>query len=197
MEFTQSEETAKNCVSTTTGIIISIKWKCNVFKLQNCCLESTTISQLKTFIQTQTKVPIDKQKIIGIGKPGQKLEETSFLSTFHFKLKDSTLNLSLIGTPEEELLKPSHSSVRDSIINDFSHTFSPVTREWKKLQDYTQSTDIQFINEPRPGKKLLVLDLDHTLLDFTVFPPFLPPRTHYSISNSTVLPPSPNSLFNQ
>jgi NLI interacting factor-like phosphatase len=28
-------------------------------------------------------------------------------------------------------------------------------------------TEVHFIVQPRPGKKLLVLDLDHTLLDFS------------------------------
>ena len=37
----------------------------------------------------------------------------------------------------------------------------------RRLERYTRKTDIHVINAPREGKKLLVLDLDHTLLDFS------------------------------
>ena len=36
-----------------------------------------------------------------------------------------------------------------------------------KLSSATDSTDITLINPPRPGKKLLVLDLDHCILHFS------------------------------
>lgn len=32
---------------------------------------------------------------------------------------------------------------------------------------FTAKTAVHLINPPRPGKRLLVLDLDHTLLDFS------------------------------
>ena len=35
------------------------------------------------------------------------------------------------------------------------------------LQKFTEKTEVHIINPPRPNKPLLVLDLDHTLLDFS------------------------------
>ena len=40
-------------------------------------------------------------------------------------------------------------------------------RNARKLGEYIEKTDINWISPRRPGKLLLVLDLDHTLLDFT------------------------------
>lgn len=34
-----------------------------------------------------------------------------------------------------------------------------------RLSRTLKRVDLQFLNRPRPGKKLLVLDLDHTLFD--------------------------------
>ena len=37
----------------------------------------------------------------------------------------------------------------------------------EKLEAFFSTIPMSFLNPPRLGKKLLVLDLDHTLLDFT------------------------------
>ena len=37
----------------------------------------------------------------------------------------------------------------------------------ENLKKFTDHTEVHLINPPRPGKPLLVLDLDHTLLDFS------------------------------
>jgi TFIIF-interacting CTD phosphatase-like protein len=37
----------------------------------------------------------------------------------------------------------------------------------RKLRESIQKTEVHFINEPRKGKRLLVLDLDHCLLHFS------------------------------
>lgn len=41
------------------------------------------------------------------------------------------------------------------------------SRNARKLREYTAKTEVNWIAARRPGKALLVLDLDHTLLDFT------------------------------
>jgi hypothetical protein len=41
------------------------------------------------------------------------------------------------------------------------------SRNARKLKEYTAKTEVNWIATRRPGKALLVLDLDHTLLDFT------------------------------
>lgn len=37
----------------------------------------------------------------------------------------------------------------------------------ENLKKFTENTTVYIMNEPREGKPLLVLDLDHTLLDFS------------------------------
>ena len=37
----------------------------------------------------------------------------------------------------------------------------------ENLKKFTEHTIVHIMNEPRPGMPLLVLDLDHTLLDFS------------------------------
>ena len=48
-----------------------------------------------------------------------------------------------------------------------SETWRRAVENSENLAAFTKKTEIHFIHQPRPGKKLLVLDLDHTLLDFS------------------------------
>lgn len=82
----------------------------------------------------------------------------------------------LMGTPEEHILvdPPSNNNGDDEVINDFDFDFNAGSEGWLRhvvnsanLKKFTDSTDIYFMNQPRKGKPLLVLDLDHTLLDFS------------------------------
>ena len=62
--------------------------------------------------------------------------------------------------------------VRKIILFDKNELFSwskfyLLIQHAEKLQSFISTVPMSFINPPRPGKKLLVLDLDHTLLDFT------------------------------
>jgi hypothetical protein len=47
----------------------------------------------------------------------------------------------------------------------FQHCFFSQDKE--QLEAFFSTIPMSFLNPPRLGKKLLVLDLDHTLLDFT------------------------------
>ena len=62
----------------------------------------------------------------------------------------------------------------NSVINDFDIDFNAGSDEWKEhfanqanLIEKTNSTEVFVMNPPREGKKLMVLDFDHTLLDFS------------------------------
>mmetsp|Transcript_7471 Transcript_7471/g.11138 ORF Transcript_7471/g.11138 Transcript_7471/m.11138 type:complete len:301 (+) Transcript_7471:3-905(+) len=97
-----------------------------------------------------------------------------------------------MGTPEEKIfVDPSEKEGLVDIIDDFDLDFNAGSDEWiqhkakeDNLQKFTESTDIHIINPPRlqsttfsntnnansnttKYKPLLVLDLDHTLLDFS------------------------------
>ena len=149
------------------SVDIHVKWRGSTysFSLQL----STNLSELKLLIQGLTNVSPESQKLIGLSKKaGTKLNPNATLEWHQPVLKNGAINITLIGTPDAEIAELKE-KVHElpSVFNDFSHEFSPATKEWQQLQEFSQKTSIHFINEPRPGKKLLVLDLDHTLLDFS------------------------------
>ena len=80
-----------------------------------------------------------------------------------------------MGTPEERIfVDPSDRTDLPDIIDDFDLDFGAGSDEWvrhaaneDKLRKFTEKTQFNVIHPPRPGKPLLVLDLDHTLLDFS------------------------------
>ena len=81
----------------------------------------------------------------------------------------------LMGTPEHEIfVDPSDKDDLPDVIDDFDLDFNAGSSEWlqhvangENLKKFTEHTTVNIMNEPREGKPLLVLDLDHTLLDFS------------------------------
>ena len=81
----------------------------------------------------------------------------------------------LMGTPEEQIfIDPCDKEDLPDIMDDFDFDFHAGSDEWVQhhtnetnLKQFTQQTPIHIMNEPRLNKPLLVLDLDHTLLDFS------------------------------
>jgi ubiquitin-like domain-containing CTD phosphatase 1 len=165
--FQDEKRAAISTDAPNDSVDIHVKWRGSTysFSLQL----STNLSELKLLIQGLTDVSPESQKLIGLSKKaGTKLNANASLESHQPVLKNGAVNITLIGTPDAEIaeLKEKGHGV-SSVFNDFSHEFSPATKEWQQLQEFSQKTSIHFINEPRPGKKLLVLDLDHTLLDFS------------------------------
>ena len=146
---------------------IQVKWRDQSFLLSLGL--STPLLQLKLLIQGLTNVSSSSQKLIGLSKKiGLKLTDEASLESHQPAIKNGTIKITLIGTPEAEIIKFQEKVMEAStVFNDFSSGYSPATKEWQQLLEFSQKTTINFINDPRPGKKLLVLDLDHTLLDFS------------------------------
>jgi len=79
----------------------------------------------------------------------------------------------LIGTMEEDIfVDPKDKSDLPLVFADFECEYTPESMQWhyakenqSKLDKRTRSANIYLMHPPRCGKKLLVLDLDHTLLD--------------------------------
>ncbi|GMH97287.1 hypothetical protein TrST_g7480 [Triparma strigata] len=84
------------------------------------------------------------------------------------------LEFILMGTPESDIfIDPSDCPDLRDVVDDFGFDFNAGGEEWVRqitnstnLKKYIKSTEIFMINPLRP-KPLLVLDLDHTLLDFS------------------------------
>ncbi|KAL3920304.1 MAG: hypothetical protein SGILL_003327 [Bacillariaceae sp.] len=62
----------------------------------------------------------------------------------------------------------------DFVFSSFLFVLQAGSSEWlnhvangENLKKFTEHTEVHLIHPPRPGKPLMVLDLDHTLLDFS------------------------------
>lgn len=165
-----------------TTINVLVTWGKERFSLQ--VGELSTIHTLKTLLTGKTSVLQERQKLLGLTPltKGTPLLPTTLLS--NFKLKKGALKVTMMGTPEKDIfVDPEDMEELPDVIDDFESAFNAGTVEWAeecenkhKLQTFTEKTDIHYINPPRivttstgssSCKPLCVLDLDHTLMDFS------------------------------
>ncbi|CAH7689277.1 HAD-like domain-containing protein [Phakopsora pachyrhizi] len=143
-----------------------------------------TIGELKVMIYSLTAVPPERQKILGLVAGKLPTDEVS-ISSIDFKLKRGS-HFKLLGSPEEDSIFRSPDvlpSKSDGVENDGQEISSSgsnkrssnslvakdcvlfVSRVQEKLNQISSCLEINIMNPPRQGKKLLVLDLDYTLMD--------------------------------
>ncbi|KAI9605124.1 hypothetical protein H4Q26_003097 [Puccinia striiformis f. sp. tritici PST-130] len=120
-----------------------------------------TIKDLKVVIYSVTAVPPERQKILGLVL-GQIPADDVLLSTLQFKIKKG-VHFKLLGTPEDESL--SNTRPQDSSSSSSSTLDQLDSHSLRKARQSQDSVLYMSRNPPRPGKKLLVLDLDYTLMD--------------------------------
>eukprot|EP00568_Trieres_chinensis_P019134 CAMPEP_0183324820 /NCGR_PEP_ID=MMETSP0160_2-20130417/78035_1 /TAXON_ID=2839 ORGANISM="Odontella Sinensis, Strain Grunow 1884" /NCGR_SAMPLE_ID=MMETSP0160_2 /ASSEMBLY_ACC=CAM_ASM_000250 /LENGTH=388 /DNA_ID=CAMNT_0025492489 /DNA_START=11 /DNA_END=1177 /DNA_ORIENTATION=- len=155
---------------------------------------STTIGQVKTMLTERTGVLPKRQKLIGLSlRPGSSASlrsknggsppDEAQISELKIKAigkkgaKDGRIShqFILMGTPEEEIfVDPHEKEDLPEVVDDFDLDFNAGSDEWlqhvangENLRKFTEATAVHIMNKPREGKPLLVLDLDHTLLDFS------------------------------
>ena len=147
----------------------------------------TTIGQVKDELQIRTRILPKRQKLVGLiaQKGGPKgVHDDLTLSELKLKAAKSSSSATnavithqfiLMGTPEEEIfVDPGERDDLPDVVDDFDLDFNAGSTEWlqhvakeENLKKFTEKTEIHIMNPPRAGKPLLVLDLDHTLLDFS------------------------------
>ncbi|EKX46899.1 hypothetical protein GUITHDRAFT_107254 [Guillardia theta CCMP2712] len=130
-----------------------------------------TVGQVRKMLQMLTCVQPKRQKIIGLGKKSN-LEDDVTLESLQLKNPHSFM---MVGCADEDvMLDQSQIDAMPLVVNDLDWNYDPSEYEEmiadvenrQKLQDTIKNVDISVINQPRRDKKLLVLDLDHTLLHF-------------------------------
>ena len=99
-----------------------------------------------------------------------KLDDLQELRSLSLKDGDKLL---IIGNEEKDLPPDRHPELSADVVDDLEDTeygtadssvrANPEHR--RKLDKYKSVIDIAFISPQRPGKRLLVLDLDYTLFD--------------------------------
>ncbi|KAJ7766784.1 HAD-like domain-containing protein [Mycena metata] len=135
--------------------------------------DSDRVFDFKAALHNLTKVPPERQKILGLTK-GNKLPPDQG------RVADLRLTtgkkFTLIGTPEgDEIKDPSKLEFLPDVVNDLDRDFTedPVAsaayrndqRNIRKVKEATAALNVDIIHPLREGKKLLVLDIDYTILD--------------------------------
>lgn len=159
-------------------IVLRVSWSGSLYPVE--LPRDATVGDLKGIMWELTEVLPKRQKVIGIPRPkaGPPVDDDTVLSTLPLKHDQK---LMLIGTREADIeavaaISAAAESSATSVVNDLdldvdysADSSDSVARQResaeKKLQRRLDSTSITIINAPRPGKKLLVLDLDLTLFD--------------------------------
>ncbi|KAG8836985.1 hypothetical protein FRC20_006845 [Serendipita sp. 405] len=135
--------------------------------------DSDRVFDLKALLDKLTTVPPERQKIIGLVK-GKLPPDQATIRELNLT---SGKRFSLIGTPQgHEYKDPALLDLPD-VFNDLDIDFSAdpnseAVRKFKndarnkrKIREAVAALQVNLMNELREGKKLLVLDLDYTILD--------------------------------
>ncbi|PLW52373.1 hypothetical protein PCANC_01678 [Puccinia coronata f. sp. avenae] len=159
--------------SPSEALELTFSWRDSNF---NVALDGmVTIKDLKVVIYSVTAVPPERQKILGLVL-GQIPADDVLLSTLQFKIKKG-VHFKLLGTPEDESLSNTRPEGSSSSTLDQSDSHSIrkarqshdcvlyMKRVRDKLDQISNTLELNIMNPPRQGKKLLVLDLDYTLMD--------------------------------
>lgn len=153
---------------------VNLKWNKQDLSFD---LQSTqTFSELKSLIYEQTHILPDRQKLMGLKlKASGVITNTTTMDELNLSSK-----IMLMGTPEESItelnsskaVQPDLSEGQEEEQQDTTWIEDPDTvpldkREEVriKLERRVKTYQGKILNEPRPGKKLLVLDIDYTLFD--------------------------------
>ncbi|KAJ3541306.1 hypothetical protein NM688_g6107 [Phlebia brevispora] len=134
--------------------------------------ESDRVYDLKVALYSLTNVPPERQKVLGLAKAKLPSDEVAIRELKLVTGKKFTL----VGTPEgDEIKDPSQLEFLPDVLNDFDVDFSSNPRaadayrndqrNLRKIREHTQRLNLNIIYPLREGKRLLVLDIDYTILD--------------------------------
>jgi ubiquitin-like domain-containing CTD phosphatase 1 len=182
---------ASLAVSTTPWPTVTLRakyGKTRVIVLEDLPAQ-LTLGQVKELLQEETNILPKRQKLIGL-KPRDTKTIHDQLRLYELAVPTSTnkrttaitvesttitYQFILMGTPEADIfVDPSDRDDLPEVIDDFVYNpqdtsaLEVLIRTYRARMDQCiAETTIVVMHPPRPGKHLLVLDLDHTLLDFS------------------------------
>lgn len=149
---------------TEEELTLTVKWSGKEYTVRVCADDS--VAELKRRICELTNVLPKRQKLL-YPKIGNKLSDDSLLLS-SIPLK-SSLKMTMIGTVEEDIFVDPVDS--PEIVDDFeigqdeAVDIKDKEVNKQKLKRRVDQYKIELKNPCRPGKKLLVLDIDYTLFD--------------------------------
>ncbi|XP_041477792.1 ubiquitin-like domain-containing CTD phosphatase 1 [Lytechinus variegatus] len=127
-----------------------------------------TVKDLKEAIHEKTGVLPQRQKILGLKFKGKPPGDDIQLCALNIK---PNTKIMMMGTREETIIaanaKPTDIG---EVVDDFDIEDEEVATEnreeyLQKVERRVREYEIKVVNESRPGKKLLVLDVDYTFFD--------------------------------
>ncbi|KAJ3920896.1 hypothetical protein F5877DRAFT_89174 [Lentinula edodes] len=163
-EFSQVTQSPERWVT------LQLTWAGKPFSLD--IADSDRVLDLKTALHDLTRVPPERQKILGLVK-GKLPPDQGRISD----LKLTTgKKFTLLGTPEgDEIKDPAQLGNLPDVVNDLDIDFTKDPnavkrykhdqRNIRKVKEMTDKLSVNIIHPLREGKKLLVLDIDYTILD--------------------------------
>ncbi|GAW00231.1 HAD subfamily IIID h [Lentinula edodes] len=170
-EVTQSTtEFSQVTQSPERWVTLQLTWAGKPFSLD--IADSDRVLDLKTALHDLTRVPPERQKILGLVK-GKLPPDQGRISD----LKLTTgKKFTLLGTPEgDEIKDPAQLGNLPDVVNDLDIDFTKDPnavkrykhdqRNIRKVKEMTDKLSVNIIHPLREGKKLLVLDIDYTILD--------------------------------
>jgi len=148
---------------------ILIKWNGKDFKIN--LLPSNCVEDLKEELSKQTNVLPQRQKLLGLKtKGGQMASSSTLIDDLNYK---PNTRIMMMGTVEEKIddinkIPENLSEVVDDFDIDknveevhLQNREENIAKINKRVKEYKATV----LNEPRVGKKLLVLDIDYTIFD--------------------------------
>lgn len=159
--------------SPENEIALCVKWGASLYPVE--LPSHSTVADLKNRLFELTEVLPKRQKVLGLPKANARCpDHTMLLQSLNLKLDQ---RLMLIGSREADIsaANAAYFNADTDVVNDLDVDYDPdggsnrvlrdVATYHRRLERRLQTTEIRIMNEPRPGKKLLVLDLDYTLFD--------------------------------
>jgi ubiquitin-like domain-containing CTD phosphatase 1 len=144
-------------------IELTASWKGQLFPL--LVYPETTVAVVKRHLSVLTNVQPKRQKLIFSGAKAKSDDVTIS------QLKIKKRKFMMVGVPESDVFIDSDDDYK-SVVDDFDEveytkedSLGSNSKYQQKMEKYLKKLKINIINPPRPGKKLLVLDLDYTLFD--------------------------------
>lgn len=157
-----------------TSLTLVIKHGGSEYRVENL-MQDHTIGYLKGQIEELTNVRVCRQKLFGI-----KSRDTNTQLTDETALEETTvtdgMKVMMMGSQEKEIKDVEQASRQglSRVEDDFDLDEDDLDADaripndpiyLKKISRRVKNYKIEMMNQPRPNKKLLVLDIDYTLFD--------------------------------
>uniref|UniRef100_A0A672LM32 Ubiquitin-like domain-containing CTD phosphatase 1 n=1 Tax=Sinocyclocheilus grahami TaxID=75366 RepID=A0A672LM32_SINGR len=171
------------------SVSVIIKWGGQEYSISTLS-EEDTVLDLKQSIKSLTGVLPERQKLLGLKVKGKPAYDDVKLGDL--KLKPNT-KIMMMGTREESLedvLAPPPEN--DDVVNDFDieedvteveNREENLAKIARRVKDYK----VEELNPPRPGKRLLVLDIDYTLFGESLKPRHMLLIIYIAMIRATIL----------